>query len=278
MTGSRVLITGGAGLVGGHLIRSAPAGIETHATWLHTPPDPAAGSEVVLSGLHRIDLRGPDEVDSLIAEVGPDVVVHTAYRQDSREDVVDVSALVAAAVARVGGTLVHLSSDVVFSGDDPPYDESVAAAPVSDYGRWKLEAERAVLGSVPDACITRTSLVVSSDPPDAGTRWLLGEVARGSEPTLFIDEMRTPILAEDLAFALWRLVAMPRAARAGVWHLPGPEVLSRYELGARILLREGLDPGSVRGASAASHPEPRPRDLTLLTDRRIPGFEPRQVG
>lgn len=227
---------------------------------------------------HRVDLRDRDSVDRLVEEVRPEVVVHTAYRQGSRDDIVTVSANVAEAAAQRGSALVHLSSDMVFGGDDAPYDEFSAPTPVSEYGSWKLQAEELVREADPDACITRTSLVISSDPFDPASMWLLDSVRRGETPTLFDDEMRSPILATDLASALWRLVAMPRDTRAGIWHLPGPEVLSRYELGLRILSREGCPVESVRAASAAEHPDPRPRDLSLTSQRVIEGFHPLSVG
>ncbi len=136
-----------------------------------------------------------------------------------------------------------------------------------------------MLARVPDACITRTSLLVSLDPPDAATSWLSRAVAEGDPPTLFTDELRTPLRAADLAAALWALVAMPRAERAGIWHLPGPEVLSRWQIGGR--LAEALGLGAVeevaRPGSIQDHPTPRPADLTLRSERAWPGPSPRPV-
>lgn len=266
----RVLITGGAGLVATHLVRSLPAHTTVAVTRRRSATAPGVRA-------HRVDLRDAEAVHEVFARARPDVVVHTAYSKDERSDIVDASACVASACEASGSSLVHLSSDVVFGGDAAPYVEDDPVAPVNDYGRWKAEAESAVRAHVADVCIVRLSLVVSDDPHDAGSRWLLDEVAAGHAPTLFHDEVRCPIRAEDLAAQIWALVSLEREARAGVWHLPGPEALSRWEAGRRVLVAAGLDPSAPVSASAAEHPEPRPRDLTMLSRRRVPGPEPRPL-
>ena len=71
-----------------------------------------------------------------------------------------------------------------------------------------------------------------------------------------------PISDDDLAEAIWGLVA-DRAA--GVVHLAGPERLSRAQIGLRCAEHLGLSADLVRTASAADHPQPRPRDLSLAS-------------
>lgn len=267
-------MTGGAGLVGGHLVVAAPDDVELVATWRTTP---VAAQVARRAELHRLDLCDETAVVSLVHAVRAEVVVHTAYSMGSRDDIVAATAAVAAGAAAVGAALVHLSTDVVFDGTSPPYVESDPVCPVNDYGRWKVEAEHVAADAVPDVCITRTSLVVAVDPPDRNTEGLFTAVRDARAPTLFTDEVRCPIRAVDLATTLWALVALERSERAGVWHLPGPEALTRHELGIRLLAAAGLDPSVVRAGSAREHPDPRPADLTLHTLRRTPGAPPRPV-
>jgi dTDP-4-dehydrorhamnose reductase len=260
-----VLVTGGAGLIASRLVLAAPPGVELVVTARRTPV-PARVRAV--ADVRPVDLCDAAATAALVEELSPEVVVHAAYTQTVRRDVVDASDSVAAAAAAAGSAVVHLSSDAVFDGDHPPYAEDDPPDPVSDYGRWKAEAERLVVAAVPDACITRTSLVISVDPPDGATAALLGGLRDGPPPRLFRDEWRQPIRVEDLVAELWALLARPRAGRAGIWHLPGPERLSRLELGRRMARFCGLDPDAIVEASRADHPTPRPADLTMVGDRR----------
>ena len=80
---------------------------------------------------------------------------------------------VARAAAAVGARLVHLSTDVVFDGEKgSPYAEEDEPAPVTDYGRDKADAERAVLEAYPGALVVRTSLIYGG--PRAGAAGAAG--------------------------------------------------------------------------------------------------------
>ena len=136
----RIHVTGATGYLGSELTRRAPQ-----------------------ASAERAEVRDAGAVRELFERVRPDVVIHTAYRQDgpdAPEINVDGSETVARAAAAVGARLVHLSTDVVFDGrKGAPYVESDPPAPVTDYGRTKAEAEARVAAVHPDALLVRTSLL-----------------------------------------------------------------------------------------------------------------------
>ncbi len=150
---------------------------------------------------------------------------------------------VAAACAIHGVELIHLSSDVVFDGEHAPYAEDAPLVPVHAYGRAKAEAEADVASAVADAAVVRTSLVCATDPLDPRSAWVVDTLRAGDPITLFTDEIRCPVRADDLARMLWDIVALPRAERAGPWHLVGPDALSRHELGVLLAASARLGPG-----------------------------------
>jgi len=261
----RVLITGGAGLLGSALIRAAPQGVELHAT-RRTAPVAGGARE------HVVDLTDAAATAALLDAVRPELVIHTAYRQDTPErDVWRATEGLVLACRAAGAALIHLSSDVVFDGENAPYAESAATAPVHEYGRWKAQAERFVREQLPAAAIVRTSLITRADPPDTISARLIDgirDAARGGEtPRLFVDELRCPIGDEDLAAQLWELAEMPPDARAGFWHLAGPEAVSRYTLGVLVAGRHGVDASAIVPTRSRGAGLQRPRDLRLLTTR-----------
>ncbi|MBW3572530.1 MAG: sugar nucleotide-binding protein [Gemmatimonadetes bacterium] len=256
----RVLITGGAGLLGGELIRQAPAGIDLLATRRSSP---VMGAES-----ESVELSDAEAVKALWMRVRPDAVIHTAYTQAQGErDVWRATQSVVRACRASGAALVYMSTDALLDGESSPYAEGAEPAPVHEYGRWKARAELHVRAEMPDAAVVRTSLIVRAEPPDRNSAWVVDALRRGDPVRLFTDELRCPVAVEDLAAQLWEVALLPPERRAGVWHLAGPEAVSRYALGILLALRHGLDPSAITPAPSASAPAPRPRDLRLLTAR-----------
>ena len=263
----RVLVTGGAGLLGARLVADAPPGVEVHRAW-HRAAPPSAPVDADPAATHQVDLADADATASLIARLRPDVVIHTAYAvADGRRCIVEATAHVARAGATVGAGLVHLSSDVVFDGEHGPYDEHAHPDPISEYGRHKAEAETVALAAVAGAAIVRTSLITWADPLDPRSAWVADTLRAGDPITLFTDEIRCPVRLDDLAAQVWEVARLEGNARAGVWHLVGAEALSRHDLGVVIARHEGLDPAGIIGRSSRTQPHPRPRDLHLTAAR-----------
>ncbi|MCB9126765.1 MAG: sugar nucleotide-binding protein [Ardenticatenales bacterium] len=256
----RLLITGGAGLLGRALLATLPPHVDCHATQHRTPVRGATA--------HPIDLAEPAAVQQLWQTLRPNVVIHTAYRAQSAErDLWRATLNVVAATRQIGAQLIHLSSDMVFDGQRGPYDEAAAPHPVNDYGRYKARLESHVQAELPHAAIIRTSLLTQFDPLDERSAWVADSLRQGTPLTLFVDELRMPLSPVDLAQQLWEIVALPREAQAGIWHLVGAELINRYALGLLIAAQQRLDPRGITPAWAADHPAPRPRVLHLLSDR-----------
>jgi dTDP-4-dehydrorhamnose reductase len=256
----RVLVTGGAGLLGRALLRTAPGAVALHATQRHAP---VSGAEA-----HTIELSDAGAVTALWESLRPDLVIHTAYSMHEGErDIWAATQNVVHACQSTGAALIYLSSDAIFDGLRGPYTEEDEPTPIYEYGQWKARAELWVRETMPGAAVVRTSLITEFDPLDVRSAWVAAAL-RAREPiTLFVDELRCPIAPEDLARQLWEVAALPDSERSGVWHLAGPEAVSRYTLGLLIAAHEGLDPSGITPGVSARLPTPRPRDVRLLTAR-----------
>jgi dTDP-4-dehydrorhamnose reductase len=199
----------------------------------------------------RVEVRDADAVRELFERLRPDVVVHTAYRQEE-DDVNTVGAEnVARAAAAVGARLVHLSTDVVFDGrKGSPYVEGDPVTPVTSYGRAKAEAETLVAAAHPGALLVRTSLLYGGAEPSKHEL-----AARDPEVTFFTNEIRSPIQVTDLAEALLELAELDVS---GPLHVAGADHVSRAEFA------ELIAGASVRTGRA---PNSRPLDCSLDSSR-----------
>jgi dTDP-4-dehydrorhamnose reductase len=248
---STVLIVGGSGFLGAELARQGrAAGRETAATF-HSHPGEIAGVT-----WHRPDLRNPASLREVLDAVSPTAVVNASSGGSEWGVTAEGGMRLAQAAAQRGIRLVHVSSDAVFSGRRHDlYDETCRPDPVTPYGAAKAAAETAR---------RRTDLADHRRWPvrarTHGARSGRRHVGRG----LFTDDVRCPVHVGDLAAALWELTL---SDAAGVFHLAGPDAVTRHELGILIAQRDGLDasllPSGLRNDSGL------PGGLRVHLDNRV---------
>jgi len=251
-------VIGGSGLLGQRITRQARlAGHNVTATF-HASAPKDAGVD-----WRRLDLRCRDDVTALALDARPEAVINAAYRQSDWATTADGGTHAALAAAAAGARLVHVSSDAVFSGTAPRYDETCPPDPVTPYGAAKAAAETAIKGIIPAAVIARTSLIIGDG--DSAHERLVHALASGATAgALFSDEVRCPVHVADLAAALLELAASPYA---GICHVAGADAVSRYELGLLIAARDGLDQAALPAGLRAASGLPGATDLRLDSAR-----------
>ena len=238
----------------------------------------AAGRSDVLMGAGRdalgvVEAAGPCRVAAarLLESRTPDLVVNLlamTSRRDCREH--PASALLVNAVwpallageARAAGVpLAQLSTDLVYSGSNPPYSELSSCVPRSVYGWTKLLGEAGVLSSGADALVVRTSVLFGS--VSAGRPTFSEEIlsARGGAYTAFRDSWRHHTPIHWFSRALLELV---RKGCRGLVLLASSQACSREEFACSLLEHTGVE--DVRLLTRSS-PRGTPTRLRLALDR-----------
>jgi dTDP-4-dehydrorhamnose reductase len=249
----------------------------------------ARGWDAVGIDLPDGDLTDPAIAQDVVAEHGPDVVVHCAAYTDvdgaeEREDLaravnVDASANVAAAAATVSARVVGVSTDYVFDGrmtSQPPrpYVESDPTGPMSAYGRTKLAGEQALAAHNPDHAIARTAWLFGAGGKNFCDTMLRAAESR-DEVSVVTDQVGSPTWTGHLSPALLDLAA---ADVTGVFHTAGAGQCSWHELTVELYRAAGVQ-CRVLPTTAAEfrRPAPRPAWSVLGTERaqtpRLPDWQ-----
>lgn len=253
---SRLLITGASGYLGQRVAYFAQQTTIWNKVYSQTWRNPPIAGEHV-----ACDLADQAQLEALLEQIQPTAIIHTAAVTPAMGPAmtdqalwavnVQASATLARWAAQHQARLVHVSSDAVWGGREAAYTESDVPAPINPYGASKAAGEAVVAALDPQTAIARTSLLYGQNPLDPNTTMALAMLRGERHGVLFTDELRCPVLVEDVALALIELAQKPNLY--GIFHLVGPQILSRFELGQALLAWNGIDStGLPAGTTAAS--------------------------
>jgi dTDP-4-dehydrorhamnose reductase len=149
------------------------------------------------------------------------------------------SALVLAGLMRRhDARLVHLSSDLVFSGTrGGNHAESDPTDPVTVYGKTMVQAEEVFLAQTPSAAILRIALPMgpSFNRHAGAIDWIQARFRAHRPATLYFDEVRSCAYCDNLNDVFEKILA---GRVAGVYHCGGPLPMTLYRI-AQVINRVG---------------------------------------
>lgn len=222
----KVLVTGSTGYLGQLLVAALSEEFEVVGVSRSSSP-------------YALDIEDAAACETLLQELQPDVIVHTAAMSNpgecekgpDRAESANVPRgfLEAAASLSPPARFVFTSTDQVLDGSGHCSTEEEPARPVNVYGRTKAAAEKVVQELFSEHTILRLSFIYGPTVPGAhGTflQFALGKLRAGEPFTAFTDQVRSSVYVSDVVEAV-RLAI--RGEVSGVVNVGGPDPLSRYD-------------------------------------------------
>ena len=265
-----MLVIGAAGLVGGSLLRLSSRYQCTVIPTFHTY-SPTGYPETALN----LDITNPDAVQKGLEVSRPDCVVNLSCMEVAQSEADpararEVHAAGARELARACRDheirLIHLSTDMVYSGKKGiPYTLEDEPNPISVYGRTKLEGESVLRETGGNCVIVRSALVLGRDRfRNRGfMEWMVDKATKGEPLPLYADQLRTPIVVDDLVDVIFRLAA---SSFTGTILAGGDEGLNRVEIGRKLLSAMRCSHGLIEPILATEQKSPVPLQLDLRLD------------
>ena len=257
----RILITGSSGLLGLNLALDAAA---THEV-IGVDRNKLAS---VPFDLIRADLLDPQAVRRVLNESKPDAVIHCAALANldaceadpelAHRMNAELPAQIADECARRGISLVHLSTDAVFDGTkDGMYTETDMPNPVGVYSQTKFAGERGVLQMNPQAIVARVNFYVwSLGGQRSLAEFFVNSLSNSKNVNGFTDVIFCPMLVNHLGKILLEMV---EKNLYGLYHVVGPQAMSKYQFGIEVARKFGLRESLI---------SPQSVDKSSLTARR----------
>lgn len=262
----KILIIGASGFLGTKLYLDLSKKYEVVGSYTSHPKDK----------MIHLDLSDPNQIDKFITEIKPDVVIHAAgnpdldYCEKHSEETENLHHMsvryVVEACAKTRSKLIYVSSTYVFSGDKAPYRENDSLGePINEYGKAKGKAEQDVK-TLANSVILRFDFIYGYNGKDF-SNGLLGRLMEGGSIYAANEQKRKPLFVDDVSTAIDKIIEKDAN---GVFHLAGPDNITKYELYVQLAeilgLKLNINPMSEKD-QVVKQVARRPKDTSLLTDR-----------
>lgn len=236
-----VVVTGASGLLG-----RALASIFASHGW---KVEGTAYSRAQQRGLKKVDLRNRDEIEKLVHQAKPDVIIHSAALRFP--DVVDknfeeawkVNVDATKNLADIAGglkiPLVFISTNYVFDGSKAPYKETDEPNPINKYGKTKLEGERILQATYPESIILRVPVLFGEVEylAESAVTYLFQCLIENEQVNHVSDyEVRWPAFVGDVAEICVQLAdqKLKDPKLEGIFQWCGKEKMTKYEMTQKL--------------------------------------------
>ncbi|HEV7855733.1 MAG TPA: dTDP-4-dehydrorhamnose reductase [Herminiimonas sp.] len=240
------------------------------------------------------DFTDLDGLAQTVRTVAPDVIVnaaaHTAVDKAESEPELarTINALAPAVLAkeakRSDAWLVHYSTDYVFDGSgENPWTETDVPAPLSVYGKTKLEGEEAIHATHCKYLIFRTSWVYAARGGNFA-RTMLRLAQQREQLSVVNDQIGAPtgadLIADVTAHAI--KLASNRPQTSGIYHLVADGYTSWHDYAVFVInhaRHAGIDikvaADAIHAVASSAFPTPaaRPKNSRLATDKLVNTFD-----
>jgi dTDP-4-dehydrorhamnose reductase len=236
-----------------------------------------------------IDLTDEKAVETLVAKISPDIIVHTAA--NSKPDDCDINRegciqqnveatkylFKALATQHNNPRFIYVSTDFIF-GENGPHSENDATGPLNFYGESKLLAEEAVKQSGLPYAIVRPVFIYG--PVWNGVRstflhWVKNSLEQGKQIKIVSDQTRTPTFVVDICKGIEAII---RLNEQGDFHLAGKDLLSPYDMAVTVASFLKLDAALIENVTSQSFKESVQRakrsGLKIDKAKRLLNYDP----
>ena len=277
----KLLVTGISGFLGWHIAEHLQNDFQLLGIYNKTKP------ELKNTQLKQLNLIDNQSVTDFLNQHQPDAILHLAANSNPNDCEqnpssqiinVDVPEHLAAHCATQNIPFLFTSTDLVFDGGNAPYSTTDSTNPIMNYGKQKLEAEQKILKIYPKAIIARMPLMYGLPKNGIGfmNAWMRN-LQTGKNVYCFTDEYRTATFGGDAAQGIFALL---KNKGSGIFHLGGPERMSRFEFATKMATHFGLDKNLIIPSlqKDVNMPAKRPADVSLVFNSTFTfGFLPKKL-
>ncbi|MDR3291000.1 MAG: dTDP-4-dehydrorhamnose reductase [Methanobrevibacter sp.] len=262
----KILLTGRNGMLGNDLIEILKG----------------SNHEIISTNTSNLDITKLNEIHEKVDEVNPEIIINSAAYTDvdgceiKKNLAYNVNAIGPKNLAIVANksncSLVHISTDYVFDGNQKSYAEEDETNPINVYGKTKLEGELFVKENLNNYFILRTAWLYGLHGSNF-VKTMLNLSKNNNEIAVVNDQYGSPTFTRDLSIAISKII---ETDNYGTYHITNSGNCTWYDFAKEIFKQTNIDVTLKAVTSEEfSRPAPRPK-YSILNNKNWKkiGFKP----
>lgn len=265
----RVLVTGGSGFLGAHLIVALREDHDVSFSWHHRPTQIPGAKGVSL------ELRSKKTIAETLLSLKPEVILHCAamtdvdfceeHPEEARRINAEATRHLAQEAKKLNAHFIFISTEAVYEGTKGDYSEKDPVSPINVYAKTKWEGENAVRETGGEWLIARTGFEgwrLNDGGKLSFFEWLVKKFGEGKPFPVFKDRYFSPTSVTNLAEVLKEAI---EKKLTGLFNIEGKEKTTYLEFARTLAGIFGGDETLIVPSSLDDHPAiaKRPKDTSL---------------
>lgn len=285
MAPRRIVFTGITGLLGKYFLKNRKKGYEIIGV---------GNKNIHLNSgnIFKIDITDKKLVSDFIKKINPEIIVHAAslgnvdycemHPDEAYQVNIEGTRNIVKAAKKINAKVIFISSNAIYDGSNPLYDEKSKPNPIDIYGKTKMEGEKLVTKSGLRYVILRL-ITMYGWPPRKGrgnpVTWIIENLKKGQRVKVVNDIYNNHLWAGQATDAIWAVIN--KNITNDLFNIAGKDSLNRFDLALNTAKAFNLDTSLISAVSSDffKNIAKRPKDTCFNTGKmeKVLGIKPLSI-
>ena len=238
---TKILITGGSGLLGSKLIELSDKKWDIFPTYKN--------NKIFHNNAFPLELKNKKAIEKLIDKIKPDLVIHTAaitnidwaesHPNETFEINVNSTKSLLSCAKNIEADFFYISTDSVFDGEKGCYNENDIPNPINVYSKSKFEAEK-IVEEYEQTTVIRTSFFgfLTFSERESFPIQILNNLIHKKPIYAAVDKINNSLMVSKLVEAIYCLY---EKNVDGIFHVASTDYMNSYEFAVNASKFLGVD-------------------------------------
>ncbi len=265
----KILLTGATGLFGSAFLSNTKKNNKFTVTGISRR-----------HSINPADITDGEKIIDLITNISPDIILHAAsignvdycetHKKEAWQINVGGTRNIIRAAKLTGSKLIFFSTNAVYDGEKPPFNEKAKRHPVDYYGMTKVTSEEDIKKGKISWVIVRLMTMYGWHQKSQRynpVTWMIDELRRKHKMNVVSDIFNNHLYVRQAVDAVFQIIKMQKWNE--IYNVAGRDCISRYQLALEVADVFSLDNKLINPVKSSFFKTiaPRPKNTCFITTK-----------